>query len=361
MKKTEDYIREMEESNILMTNEVTFQEYANELLKFQDLVCKMVARDKYHEQMRIEEALKIIENISLEKEMRNHPAVHKGIVTMSALSKEIAITMSGAKGEKSVSKTLEYLNRPNTKVFRNIYVEDDQEKSELDAVILTDSGIIILEVKKVKSSITLTEDGKMVLGEEGCYDRIPLGEKMAIKRKLLKNTLENIVSSAGLDIPIYVDSYIVFSTPKGQYIKMEDRYHKEKYCFRIALNQKIENYVSNTHYTDEQLKQLDGILSEMAANLKRFHTDLNFDDVRHSLAEAMYVLQNETKEVTVEETIKETTEPKQKVIKNSLVNEKAKTKSKKLNGSNGLEYIAVGAIASIVGIALLLKSSPKRA
>lgn len=358
MKKTEDYIREMEESNILMTNEVTFQEYANELLKFQDLVCKMVARDKYHEQMRIEEALKIIENISLEKEMRNHPAVHKGIVTMSALSKEIAITMSGAKGEKSVSKTLEYLNRPNTKVFRNIYVEDDQEKSELDAVILTDSGIIILEVKKVKSSITLTEDGKMVLGEEGCYDKIPLGEKMAIKRKLLKNALENIVSSAGLDIPIYVDSYIVFSTPKGQYIKMEDRYHKEKYCFRIALNQKIENYVSDTHYTDEQLKQLDGIISEMAANLKRFHTDLNFDDIRYSLADAMYVLQNGNENDTIDNKTVAFAQNKCDIPETKVVRKNITNKDKK---SNGFEYIAAGVLASVIGIAMLLKSAPKRA
>ena len=352
MKKTEDYIREMEESNILMTNEVTFQEYANELLKFQDLVCKMVARDKYHEQMRIEEALFLMESTARKNDVRNHPAVHNGIITMKKLSKEIAITMSGAKGENLVSKTLKYLSRPNTKVYRNVYLTDGKDETELDAIVLTDSGVIILEVKNVKSDLTLTEDGRMVFASDECYDKIPLGEKMATKRKLLKNALEKAVASTGLDIPVYLDSYIVFSAPKGQYIKIDDRYRKEKHCFRTALNQKIENFLGCDYYNDDQLKQLDMIFSEMKANVKRFETELNYEDVRRNLAKALVVLQEEP------ESGVEIQKCKPKATETKLVCKKPTYNSKK---TKAIEYIATGTLASIIGIAILLKSAPKRA
>ena len=40
MKRAEDFIREMENSNVLMSKEVTFNEYVSELLGFQNVVCK---------------------------------------------------------------------------------------------------------------------------------------------------------------------------------------------------------------------------------------------------------------------------------------------------------------------------------
>ena len=357
MKTVESFIKEMESSNVLMSKEVTFREYVTELLGFQSVVCKMVAGEAYHEQMRFDEALFLMESIARKNDVRNHPAVHNGIITMKKLSREIAITMSGAKGESVVSKTLEYLNRPNTKVYRNVYITDGQDETELDAVVLTDSGVIILEVKKVKSDLSLTEEGRMVFAGDECYDKIPLGEKMAIKRKLLKNALEKAISSANLEIPVYVDSYIVFSAPRGQYIKIDDRYRKEKHCFRTGLNQKIENYLGCAYYKDEQLEQLDKIFSEMESNVKRFETDLKYDDVRRSLAEAMAVLQEEP-EIAVEHKIPNDVEQKTNKIEAKVIREKKEQKDNKIIG---FDYIAAGAVACVVGAAIALGFRLKRA
>ena len=358
MKTREEFINEMKNGNVLVNKEVTFNEYVKELLEFQSNVCKMVAGDAYHEQMRIDEALFLMESTARKNDVRNHPAVHNGIITMKKLSKELAITMSGAKGESIVSKTLEYLNRPNTKVYRNVYITDGQDETELDAIVLTDSGVIILEVKKVKSDLTLAEDGRMVFASDECYDKIPLGEKMALKRKLLKNALEKAVASTGLDIPVYVDSYIVFSAPKGQYIKIDDRYRKEKHCFRTGLNQKIENYLGCAYYKDEQLQQLDKIFSEMESNVKRFETELNYDDVRRSLAETMVVLQGKSEESFIESKASNNIERKSKVIDPKIVREKLAQKEKK---NIGFDYIAAGAAACVVGFAMILGLGFKRA
>ena len=289
MKTAEDFIREMESSNVLMSRECTFKEYVSEIVQFQDMICKMIAGDDYHEGMRIDEALFIMESTARKKELRSHPAVHNGVLTMK---KEMAITMSGAKGESLVSRRLEFLNRPNTQIFRNVYITDGIDKTELDGIVLTDNGVIILEVKKVKSDLTLSEDGRMVFAGDECYDKVPLAQKMALKRRLLKKCLEKAVADKDLDIPVYVDSFIVFSEPKGQYIKIDDRYRREKHCFRTGLNKKLESYLGCAHYKADQLAQLGEIFSEMESNVKRFETELNYDEVRRSLAEALAVLQD---------------------------------------------------------------------
>ena len=292
MKTAESFINEMESSNVLMTREYTFKEYVSDILQFQDVVCKMIAGDDYHDGMRIDEALFILESTARKKGLRSHPAVHNGVLTMKKLVREMAITMSGAKGESLVSRTLEHLNRPHTQIFRNVYVTDGVNETELDGIVLTDNGVIILEVKKVKSDLTLTEDGRMVFAGDACYDKTPLADKMALRRSLLKKTLEKAIAEKGLDIPVHVDSFIVFSTPKGQSIHVDDRCHKEKYCFRTGLNRKIESYIGRAYYKEEQIYQLGEIFSEMESNVKRFETELDYNDIRRSLAEMLAVLQD---------------------------------------------------------------------
>ena len=299
MKRTaNEIVKEMENTGIMMSNEHTFNEYVQEACAFQSMICKMIAGDAYHEKMRVDEALFIMESTARKMELRSVPAVHNGVMTMKKLEKEMAILMSGAKGEHLVSRTLEFLNRPNTQIFRNVYISDGCEETELDAIVLTDAGAIILEVKKVKNDLTLTEDGRMVFAGDECFDKMPLGEKMALKRRLLKKRLEKLIADKGLDIPVYVDSFIVFSAPKGQYIRIDDRCRREKHCFRTGLNKKIENYLGCAYYKADQLAQLGEILSAMETNVKRFETKLNYDEVRHSLAEALAVLQNAQSEQT---------------------------------------------------------------
>lgn len=292
MKTAEDFIHQMESSDILMTREHTFNEYVSDLMKFQEMVCKLVTGDAYHERMRIDEAQFIMEGKAREKHLRSHPAVQSGVTTMKKLDKEIRITMSGANGERMVSQMLSFLERPNTRVFRNIYVTDGQNETELDAVLLTDAGIIILEVKRVKTDLTLTTDGRMVFAGDECYDKMPLGEKMALKRKLLKKHLEKVLAEKGLEMPVEVDSLIVFSAPKDQYIRVNDRYRREKYCFSTTLNKRIQSYTGWANYNADQLDCLSKLLAALESDVKRFDTSLNYDEVRSSLAAAMAVLQD---------------------------------------------------------------------
>lgn len=365
MKTAEDFIRGMERSNVLMSREYTFKEYVSDIVQFQDMVCKMISGDNYHEGMRIDEALFIMESTARKRELRSHPAVHNGVLTMKKLAKEMAITMSGAKGESLVSRTLEFLNRPNTQIFRNVYITDGIDETELDGIVLTDNGVIILEVKKVKSDLTLTEDGRMVFAGDECYDKVPLAQKMALKRRLLKKCLEKAVGDKGFDIPVYVDSFIVFSAPKGQFIKIDDRYRREKHCFRTGLNKKIESYIGCAYYKAEQLAQLGEIFSEMESNVKRFETELNYDEVRRSLAEALVVLQDTAEKQEATTMIVEKPETKQctanvlelYVQRLNTTHQQAKRKA------TGFGYVAASVFACLLisGATVVLSAGVRRA
>ena len=353
MKTKMEYLKEMEQSGVLMQRELTFPEYADQLMTFQDIVCKMIAGETYHEGMRIGEAAFLLESEARKRGIRGEEAVHNGVLTMKKLSKEIAITMSGIKGERLVSRTLEFMSRPNTRVFRNVYVSDGQEQTELDTIVLTDAGAIILEIKRVPCDLTLTEDGRMVLEGKECHDDIPLCEKMARKRKLLQKYLARTLTANGLDIPVVVDSYIVFSAPKGLFIHVDDRYRREKYCFRSGLNRTLENCLGCACYKEAELEQLGGLISEMETNVKRFKTKLDFDEVRQSLAEAMSAFQNgESNETTEEPTV---------VRKNTIpVNTGKKTdKPRKVDS---LAYVAASVVAGVVlsGLAAVMGGKARR-
>lgn len=291
--RAEQYIEKMEESNLLMEQEMTFVEYSESLIQFQDMVTKIVMGDDYEDGMRIDEAIYRLETKARVKGINYDHQFRKGIAALRTVSKEIAISVSGKKAENIVARTLEFVERPNTTMYRNVYVSNVIEETELDNVILTDSGVIILEVKNTKDNVTITEQGRLVHSGDECYDKQPLCEKMRKKRRLLKERLESIMMERNLSIPIHVESFIVFSTPKGVRIDVDDRFHKEKWCYRSGLKNKIEYYIGLASYNKDQLAELDSALGEIETNVKRFALKVNFDNVRADIAEALAMFDEE--------------------------------------------------------------------
>ena len=291
--KAEQYISQMEESSLLMEKEMTFVEYSESLIHFQEMVTKVVMGNDYEEGMRIDEAIYRLEARARAKGISYDPQFRKGIAALRTVAKEIAICLSGKKAENVVARTLEFVERPNTTMYRNVYISNGVEETELDNVVLTDSGIVILEVKNTKDNVTITEEGRLVHSGDECYDKQPLCEKMQKKRVLLKERLEAVMAEKNLNIPVKVESFIVFSTPKGMRIEVEDRYRREKWCYRSGLQNKLKYYIGLASYNKEQLAELDAVLSEIETQIKRFTLTVNFDEVRIDIAEALALFEEE--------------------------------------------------------------------
>lgn len=297
--KAKQYVEKMEASNILMEQEMTFVEYVEELIQFQEMVTRTVMGDEYEEGMRIDEAIYRLESKARAKGINYDHQFRKGIAALKTVSKEISISLAGKKGENLVAKTLEYVTRPNTTMFRNVYVSDGVDETELDNVVLTDNGIIILEIKNTKDDVTITEQGRLVHSGDECYDKKPLCEKMEKKRRLLKARISAALEEKGIDIPLSVESLIVFSSPKGVRVNVDDRFHREKWCFRTGLVNKIDYYVGFASYSAEQLAVLGEVLGEIETQVKRFALTVDFNTVRTDIAEALAMFDEEAVEEVV--------------------------------------------------------------
>lgn len=291
MKTSDDFTRELLNGTNLMAGGLTLKSYADELVKFEDNVCRLTAGEDYWEGMRFDDATYLMGMNSRKKNLRSNDDIHNGILALKRMQKEMSITMSGVKAESRIFETLQYLSRHNAKIFANVYLSNGQEETEVDDIVLTDAGIVVLEVKKTSSDVTISPEGRLVKAGSECYDKIPLGENMIRKRRLLKEALEKAINEKDLDIPVVIDSRIVFTTPGDKFIRVNDQYHKERYCFRSNLNPILEAYDGGCHYNDSQIEQLSEMLSSMKTNTKVFGEGMNCEDTVHKIAKALEVLQ----------------------------------------------------------------------
>lgn len=304
----------------------------------------------YEAGMRLDEAIFRLESKARANGINYDNQFRKGIAALKIVNKEIAISLSGKKGEDIVAKTLEYIQRPNTTKYRNVYISNDYEETELDNVILTDSGIIILEIKNTKDDVTITEDGRLMHSGDECYEKQPLCEKMQKKRKLLKEKLEKIVNENGWDIPIYVESFIVFSTPKNIKIRVEDKFRKEKWCFRSSLTSKIDSYLGIPYYNNLQLSQLNSALSEIETQVKRFKLTVDFNEVRNDIATILAMFDEEAEIVETTESIKNSETRVNKKFPNNIFHILSSYKKSYYSGRTAVAMIGLLTTIACIGV-----------
>ena len=316
-RKAEEVLNYYETKEVFGRNDYTFSEYADQLLKFQKATAELVMEDEKNvEFVRIGDVISTIERIAREKNMLRNPKVHDALVALGQVNKSIAVTMAGISGEKRVSKAFQYVSRPDARYFKNIYVTDGQKETEMDAVVATRNGLIILEVKNAKEDITIAPDGRILFNNSSCYHDISIGDKMSMKRTLLRKYMEKEFKNKGISADIVIDSILVFSTPSGTRIHVCDQFRQEQYCFRGSLYRRIDWFESETVYSDEDMDKIYSILEMMEANQKRFETDCDMQLVKRQFAEAFEVLSFEESAETIKPILEKSapTKPRKKAV-----------------------------------------------
>ena len=291
-KKTySEIITEMEEKNIFSNPQVTYEGYLNNLLNFQTYVKKIVLGKDENEFCKIDEAAISIEKEAWNKGLQYDKDIKDCVKNLKRVSKEIAISMAGRKGEDKVAKKLSEATREDMRSYRNVYVSDGNTETEIDNIVVTKNGIIILEVKNISTDVTISEDGRILVEKEVCYHNVPIGEKMSKKRELLKKEIEREAKKRGLEFDLFMDSFIVFSAPPHTYIN--DLYHREKYCYCSRVPHIVDCFVSRVVYSEEEYEQLNAIINELETFKKPFDSDVDFADIKNSFAKAMEKLSAE--------------------------------------------------------------------
>jgi hypothetical protein len=335
----------LESADIFSRNGFSRDEYIEELLKFQSFASQMILDD---ETARLDEVIAAVSSAARKNGATASPDFVAGIRGLKAIEKEIAIHMSGKRAEDEVAHSLTFVDRPFFQDFRNVYVSDQETETEIDNVILTNNGIIVVEVKSAKQDITIGEDGRLLYSNSESYHNESIGDKMSAKRKLLKARIENGLRERGLNIPVYIDSYLVFVTPKRLEVDITDNFRKEHWCRRGKLQHIVNNYISDVTYTAEEYAQLAEVIDALDCNVRRFPAELDLPGIRDGFVSLFSLI---TKKTIVNEAKPQNTAKVQLVQTHKAAQVQAqKHSSKKWSAANIAASVAVILVASVAAV-----------
>lgn len=295
MKKEEmDYwSKQLHDLAICSEDEVLYQEYVNDMVEFQEVLSALFFDgDKT---ARLDDITYKLKDLARCNGLIFDDGVKKAVSGLQKINKELSISMAGKKGEERIERRLGYCKRDDMVVFKNVSVFDSNEETEIDNVILTKKGILILEVKNSKCPITISEDGRLLYNNQESYHNVSIGEKMSSKRRLLRKCLEKELDSLDWDIPICMDSYIVFSTPDKYDITVTDNFNKEKYCTKNELTYVVDKFKTNEQYSSDEFEILSGCLTNMQRNSKKFQVDMDFGGIADDVLFAYELVTSATK------------------------------------------------------------------
>ena len=175
------------------------------------------------------------------------------------VSNTIAATLSGCKGDRKAFNSLETINA-KYRILKNVELEFDGHKTELDAVLLTKRGAIIIEVKNTSRNVSITQSGNLNRqGANGTYKTdCHLGLKMNDKEYVLRQALDR---SDYKNVPIR--SVVVFTNSD---IEIDNQNHYIKTCSLSELPHVVKNIINyeKGNYYIEELKNM-----ELAINKSR--------------------------------------------------------------------------------------------
>ncbi len=164
--------------------------------------------------------------------------------------------ISGYKGEEMTFNKLNELRIEN-RVLRNVELSDGNSKTELDAVVLTNKGVWIVEIKNTKKNIFIDEHGQYYRTGEYLRWDSDIGYKMRVKSELLAKLLH----AEGYDVPI--KCIVLFSNNR---IEVQNKYKQFTTCFLSQLNYLIEENagenVLSTADIDGLASKIDSIVGE---------------------------------------------------------------------------------------------------
>ena len=214
------------------------------------------------------------ENVSPEATVRNLSVglVFIGIVLFSfagfvILSQRYNILSSGYKGESTLKKLVARIDGVGTAskhgqsprqhgcAFMNLPIRYRRGKSEIDMLLVSRRGVIIIEVKNHSGCIMgdchkLTWQQHKVYRDGKVVDTEMNNPFMQLKRQ--RDILKNILRAAGVEV--WIDSILLFSNPKAR-LRLTGK--TNEICF--AGGDALSNYINSRPtdaLTDEEVRRI---------------------------------------------------------------------------------------------------------
>ena len=279
-----DLRKELDNKQIFISKTFTYGDFVNQLFELQNVLCTSLFGENYDKSLRMGDLIYKVKQDAIEKGMTQDEDYYQGIKALKELEKQIAISVSGKKAEDNIDFILKkYVTRDDFVSYRNVYLEADGEGTEIDHLVLTKDGFIILEIKNIKSDVTIDEEGRMFIGNDSSYDQATLIEKMDRKKRMLYNKIKKSLKSKGYCIDVDIDAYVVFNEryrDKKHYI---NNYSDIRYLRSSNIGRFVQNHHNNFGYSDDEFDILKQCCSELPTDKKQFKTDIDYISVREKV------------------------------------------------------------------------------
>lgn len=161
--------------------------------------------------------------------------------------------ISGNRGEAKAFRALQYIHSKNI-ILKNVELRDGECRTELDAVVVTPGGAIIVEVKNTAKNIFIDENGDYYRTSEYLRWDCNIAEKMALKEELLKKVLTN----GGID-DIWIRSIVVFTDSR---IEVQNKYSRIRTCFVSQLAYIIDGFQSSSYMSKAEMEHIEELIRE---------------------------------------------------------------------------------------------------
>lgn len=169
----------------------------------------------------------------------------------------IKAEMSGQSGEYKAFRSLETLRCKNV-IIRNVEFVLGDHRTELDAIVITEKGVFIIEVKNTAKDIYIDERGNYCRVTDTLIFDKNIAEKMNDKEYLLREALKTA------DIEnINIVNMVVF-TNSSMYV--ENKYPYINTCYLSDIPHKIGGYVGERIYTDADIEAMVAAIEENKCN-----------------------------------------------------------------------------------------------
>lgn len=187
-------------------------------------------------------------------------------IAYMVLGRRYNVLSSGVRGEKRLYRAVKRLNGNNI-IFRNLPVRYKRGRSELDLLIISHSGVIIVEVKNHSGTITGGWKSDKWIQRKYYRDGKSTQQEMENPIKQMRrqrDIVKSILSAAGEDV--WIDTVLFFSSPHAR-LRLNLRENDYVCASEAELIGFLGEYHGGEVLSMSRMKKIADIINQASGNI----------------------------------------------------------------------------------------------
>lgn len=283
MSKTNEIVDRLETTGAMTAKAYTHDQLLDGMKDFERAALREVFRDGYSESLRAYDLAAHFRDMASKYALCDNEVYGRLSSGLYRLSREISSLVNGARGERYMARALGWLKCEN-EVLLNVELEHEGERCEYDAIVITPSGIDIVESKFFNCHAEIDPDGffhDRARSRERSYN---VGEKMRAKEHVLFSVIE--ATSPGA-VPRSCVRSVLFVANNNAVV--EDRFGLVDVCNSGQICPLIEGRKDGPLERDARSVVADAV--EGARQTFLYEPPLDFDQLRSDIADFIVMVE----------------------------------------------------------------------